>query len=336
MGVAFKMNKQIDFVVTWVDGDDPKWRQKHDEYLNIDSDGDHADSESRYRDFDTFKYWFRAVEKYAPWVNKIYLITDQQRPKWLASVPNLVVIDHADIIPSKFLPTFNSNVIESHIHRIPNLAEQFVLFNDDMFLNNSTQPNDFFKNGLPLDSLIFHPVFPEDWFDHIRINNLIKINQAFHNKRKLQFRNFSKVYNYRYGKYLFNNLLNSLYNRVPGFIDWHCSTAYLKSDFEYVVEKYSQEFTELSTHKVRLETDISHWLIRYSRLMEGRFYPQSPKFGKSIYVNRLDDVKRTLLKGEQKIININDVDDIENMESYQNNLISLFEKKFPAKSRFEI
>ena len=40
-------------------------------------------SDKAYRDWGTFKYWFRGVEKFAPWINKVYLVTDDQ-------IPNLV------------------------------------------------------------------------------------------------------------------------------------------------------------------------------------------------------------------------------------------------------
>lgn len=29
----------------------------------------------RYRDWENLKYWFRGVETFAPWVNKVYFIT---------------------------------------------------------------------------------------------------------------------------------------------------------------------------------------------------------------------------------------------------------------------
>lgn len=36
-------------------------------------------SDKAYREWGTFKYWFRGVEKFAPWVNKVYLVTDNQK-----------------------------------------------------------------------------------------------------------------------------------------------------------------------------------------------------------------------------------------------------------------
>ena len=72
--------EKIDFVLTWVDGSDPDWLAQRREY----QPGRGTDAgESRYRDWDNLQYWFRGVEKFAPWVNKIYFVTWGHVPKWL-------------------------------------------------------------------------------------------------------------------------------------------------------------------------------------------------------------------------------------------------------------
>ena len=71
--------EKIDFVLTWVDGSDPDWLAQRREY----QPGRGTDAgESRYRDWDNLQYWFRGVEKFAPWVNKIYFVTWGHVPKW--------------------------------------------------------------------------------------------------------------------------------------------------------------------------------------------------------------------------------------------------------------
>ena len=144
------MNK-IDFVVTWVDGSDEKWLKEKNKYK---ADKNQDASNTRYRDYEIIKYFFRSVEKYAPWVNKIYFITWGHVPKWLNSKnPKLVIVKHKDFIPKKYLPTFNSCAIELNMHRIKDLSETFVYFNDDMVLNNYTKEKDFFENGYPYSKL---------------------------------------------------------------------------------------------------------------------------------------------------------------------------------------
>ena len=145
------MNSGIDFVITWVDGSDPKWLTDRAKYVLEDERID----ESRYRDWGFLRYWFRAVEANAPWVRKIHFVTYGHIPEWLdVSNSKLHIVKHEDFIDKKYLPTFNSCAIEMNLHKIPGLAEQFVYFNDDMFLNKPVKPEFFFKDGLPKDSFV--------------------------------------------------------------------------------------------------------------------------------------------------------------------------------------
>ena len=149
-----KQTEKIDFVITWVDGSDEKWKEKFCKYKYNGGDARNV----RYRDTDTLKYWFRAVEKYASWVNKIYFITDNQIPEWLnLDNEKLVYVSHKDYIPKEYLPTFSSHTIELNLHRIDSLSEQFVLFNDDVFINDYVNLDDFFVNGLPKDTAVMNP-----------------------------------------------------------------------------------------------------------------------------------------------------------------------------------
>ena len=136
---------KIDFVIPWVDGSDPAWRKEKYKYMGIDEPDAGAE---RYREMGILKYWFRAVEAYAPWVNQIHFITWGHLPQWLnTECPKLHIVNHKDYIPEKYLPTFSSHPIELNIHRIPGLSEHFVYFNDDMFLNGPVKPEFFFQNG---------------------------------------------------------------------------------------------------------------------------------------------------------------------------------------------
>lgn len=126
------MNIPIDFVVLWVDCNDAEWQKEKNRYAGIK---DIDNSVIRYQDWENFKYWFRSVEKYAPWVNRVHLVTNGQVPDWLnTECPKLNLVKHSDYMPSSSLPTFNSNAIEVGIWEIPGLSEHFVCFNDDVFL----------------------------------------------------------------------------------------------------------------------------------------------------------------------------------------------------------
>ena len=142
--------EKIDFVILWVDGNDEVWLKEKCNYQNTE-----FNTINRFRDFDNLQYLFRGIEKYAPWVNNIFFITYGHLPKWLdTSNPKLKIITHKEFIPHEYLPTYNSNVIEMHLHRIKDLAEQFVVFNDDLFILNKLENLDFFENGKVKDFYI--------------------------------------------------------------------------------------------------------------------------------------------------------------------------------------
>ncbi|MDR1659737.1 MAG: Stealth CR1 domain-containing protein [Desulfovibrio sp.] len=135
----------VDVVYTWVDGRDPVWLAKRS------SRGLGAEDANHYRDNGELRYSLRSLERFAPWVRRVHIVTDGQIPSWLnAGHEKLRLVAHRDIIPARFLPTFSSRVIEAHLHRIEGLAEHYVYFNDDFFLISPCFPGDFFTaNGLP-------------------------------------------------------------------------------------------------------------------------------------------------------------------------------------------
>lgn len=136
----------IDFVITWVDMNDPKWQEDFAKYSGNRDNTKNGVSEARFRDYGLLRYWFRGVEKFAPWVRKIHFVTCGQKPEWLdENNPKIHLVNHKDYIPEQFLPTFNSVVIEYYLHRIPGLAEHFVYFNDDVHIINTIGTERFSK-----------------------------------------------------------------------------------------------------------------------------------------------------------------------------------------------
>ena len=80
----------------WVDGNDPQWRARRNSYLNkTESETSANNSEARWIENDELKYSLRSVELFAPWINRIYIVTDNQSPKWLnRDNPKIHIIDH--------------------------------------------------------------------------------------------------------------------------------------------------------------------------------------------------------------------------------------------------
>ena len=142
-----KYDFPIDLVYLWVDGNDPCWLEKNKHYLHRSIlDNKNANHVSRFSDNDELKYSLRSVEKYAPWINQIYIVTDNQVPKWLDTRNRKIkIIDHTTIFQKDGeLPNFSSCAIEWLIYRIPSLSEHFLYFNDDIFLWSKVYPWDFF------------------------------------------------------------------------------------------------------------------------------------------------------------------------------------------------
>ncbi|WP_214109451.1 stealth family protein [Acrocarpospora catenulata] len=143
----------IDAVYTWVDGADPAWRARRDQRLHggmCEGLSELATTEARFASRDELRYSLRSLTTYAPWVRKIWIVTDGQTPAWLREGDRVQMVDHKEIFrdPSA-LPVFNSHAIEAQLHRIEGLAEHFLYLNDDFFLGRPLHPETFFEgNGI--------------------------------------------------------------------------------------------------------------------------------------------------------------------------------------------
>lgn len=142
----------IDFVYTWVNGADPVWHASRNEVLRaFGRPIEESMAADRFTDNDELQYSLRSIERFAPWVNRIHIVTAGQTPRWLnLDHPKVNLVDHRDIFadPAQ-LPTFSSHPIEMNLCRIPGLAERFVYFNDDFFLGRAADPADFFDGQRP-------------------------------------------------------------------------------------------------------------------------------------------------------------------------------------------
>lgn len=141
----------IDAVFTWVNNHDPVWQEKFQTASQESrpyKQGRYAGDPARFANHNELYYSVHSVLKYLPWIRNIYIITDNQTPEWLnARYHNVHIIDHTEIIDRSYLPTFNSHIIEAHLHRIPDLSENFIYFNDDVFVARPLQRQHFFRNN---------------------------------------------------------------------------------------------------------------------------------------------------------------------------------------------
>ena len=339
--MAERNGGKIDFVLLWVDGSDLRWLEEKNRYSDSGGIVSASQSAARYRDWDNLQYWFRGVEKFAPWVNKIYFITWGHTPSWLNKAhPKLKIVNHRDFIPEEYLPTFNSNAIELNLHRIEELSEHFVAFNDDMFIINRVSESDFFRDGKPVDEFVMNAIVPypsTPIIGHTSVNNVGVINKYF-NKKKVFREQFSKIYNLKYGRGLIKNCLLSSWPGFTGFYNAHIPLAHLKSTFDTVWDREEKLLHDTCVNKFRRFNDLSHWLMRYWNLCGGNFVPRRAGFGKLFTVGKNNaPIIDYITRQSGSVVCVNDSSSSEFDFMKESRAINeAFAKILPDKSGFEL
>lgn len=327
---------KIDFVVLWVDGNDPQWRKERQKYLPMEINSGNA--ENRFRDWDLMRYWFRGVEKFAPWVNNVYFVTWGHHPEWLNfNHPKLRVVNHKDYIPAEYLPTFNSNVIELNLHRLTELSETFVLFNDDMWLTDYVEKSDFFKEGKPLDTVRLGQTFAislEDVGPYAVFNNMALLNKYFQKKSVIR-QNWRSIFSLKYGVELIRNILLLPFGHFSGFYDTHLCSSHLKSTFAEIWTKEPLALDRCSRNRFREITDLTHGLMKNWYFCKGEVVPRSYKWGGYFSIGEDEELIPAIRKQKYKVICANDCDPNMDFEKWQAELVAAFETILPDKCSFE-
>lgn len=331
-----KQIPEIDFVIAWVDGNDPEWQKVHDACEENIPLKKWNDSSARYRDWGLLPFWFRGVEKYAPWVRYIYFVTWGHIPSWLdTSHPKLKIIRHEDFIPHEYLPTFSSHTIELNLHRIPGLAEHFVYFNDDMYLTAPVDSTTFFYKGVPCDTAVLRPITLIQNGIRAEINDLYVINRQFVKRDVIKAAPW-KWFSPQYGRLLLRTLCMLPFRLFEGFYISHLPAAYLKSTFITVWEREYDELHRTCLHRFRSPTDVNQWVMEYWQLAENKFHPRSPKVGK-LYEGEatFNEMCSDIRSRRYQMICFNDSIDIEDFEGKKQQVSSAFHSIFPEKSSYE-
>ena len=308
----------IDLVYLWVDGNDPKWQAKRNAFFGRKVENSSSNFNGRYVNNDELKFSLRSVERYAPWIRKVFIVTDNQKPKWLdISNPKIQIIDQNDILPDKSLPCFNSNVLEHFLYKIPNLSEHFLLSNDDMFFNKTVLPTTFFaKDGFPIIRLNRKPFRRFRWF--LR-------EQIFRKPHKL------------YSKALFNaaelvkHKFGVFYNGLPH----HNLDSYLKSECLRVAEHiFKNEIDLTKMNHFRSANDIQRIVYSYVALAEKRGHLQYVSSKESLHVHiQKDRHYEKLKKFNPTFFCMNDTEYADDNDRMK--LKMWLSTRFPEKSKFE-
>ncbi|MBL4564843.1 Stealth CR1 domain-containing protein [Citrobacter koseri] len=332
----------IDFVVLWVDSTDVAWQEKFTEFKGKGSHGERAVHPARFRDMGIFKYWFRCVEKYAPWVRKVHLVTCGQIPSWInVEHEKLNIVFHDEFIPSEYLPTFNSNTIELNLHRIKDLSNKFVLFNDDTFITSPLREDFYFDNGYPNDFLIIKKQSPKNKDEIImRSSEFLNVSvlNTHINKKTIIKENRRKYYGLRYKKGLLKNFMNRRASYFEGFYGKHLPQPFLKSTFTEIWQAEEELLKKSSSKRFREPLCLTQYLFRYWQLAHGNFNPKNPE-GRGVYFNlsssNINEAIKTLSNGTAQAC-FNDTEKLHDFEKVTTTLRNAFEMRLGHKSSFEI
>lgn len=175
----------MDIVITYVD--------INDEFINKYNKYNSKLQENRFTSYNVLDLQVKLIRKYASFIKNIFIVVSDksQVPKDL-DLSLCKIVYHKDIIPEKFLPCFNSCTIEMFLHNIPELDEEFVYFNDDVFIIDYVSKKEFFLNHKPSLTISIKDINPDE-------KNIYKKN--LYNSTEL-ITKYLKIENKYKGKYL--------------------------------------------------------------------------------------------------------------------------------------
>jgi hypothetical protein len=291
----------MDIVITYVDGNDPVWKEDYEKTTHIPI------MEKRFRDWGTLKYLLRGIEVNMPFVRNVYLVVSHpsQVPQW-ADQSQLKIVLHKDIIPADYLPTFNCNPIEMHLHRIEGLDEEYLYFNDDLYPLAPCRPEDFFRDGKGVLGFSRH-------FLASGMYKKICRNSDTHAKKALGLK--------------------------PSFCfvrPQHTCTPMFKSECEQLYSILEQDILASLT-RVRTSGNLNQYLFLDYQLYKGRMVNEKiSNKHYSVAVTSPEKLKSFILSPTRNLMCVNDVRlSEERYLKLRTAMIEAFEQKFPQKSRFE-
>lgn len=244
----------VDVVFTWVDGSDAAWDAQRRAHMQSDSrwsglgEGHDAVSAARFVSRDEIYYSVANVRRHMPWVRTIFIVTaGQVHQRVAADFPEVTFVDHRDIFPEPaVLPVFNSRAIESCVHRIAELAEHFIYFNDDVMVTRPLAQDAFFAPGGKAK------FFPSDLHLNYGQNEDAPHLQAASNNRDLIRQDF--------GVEITQTML-------------HTPHPHVRSVLVELEERYAPHFASTRSSKFRSPTDLSTLssLAQYYGWATGRY-----------------------------------------------------------------
>lgn len=301
----------MDFVLPYIDNNDEIWQKQYINTCNQMNLPIEVDS-NRYKNWDNLIYIFRGIDKFMPYIDKVYLIVSnkEQIPNWL-NIDKVNVVLHEDIIPKEFLPTFNSCTIEMFLKNIPNLSNQFIYSNDDIFILKEIKEEELFEGNNPCLS-----------FKEATVANSIYKRVLYNEYKEIGrlFRNFDDNWiTFRHGLNSFNlEDIEECYSRLEKKILVSCTKFRTEKNFNQNLFSYYNYFK-----KNYSESKLEHKYYDFSNGV----------------IKNLEDIKDTIIHQKCQTICINDNINFKDLDTTFNickeTINNALNSILPNKSKYE-
>ena len=325
---------QIDAVITWVDGNDPKHQLKLEQALGGKSRKKIPGADNtRFGNANELKYCLLSILTFAPFIRKIFIVTDEQDPNVIPfikqdfpeRVNDIRIVDHQEIFRGyeKYLPTFNSRSIESVIWRIEGMADNFVFFSDDMFLVKEIKPEDLFVQNRPVmrGTWLLTPVLRKAW-NSLRkgVNKNILNNPDFQPKPSFHFGqwNAAALLGFKW-RYFFSS-------HTPHAVSKKTLETYFKENPEILENQISYKFRhndQFNFASLTYHLEIRSGNTNFAKPIFSFLHPYGRKEG---YVDR--KIKKCVENPEIKFMNVQSLELCK--KSDQEKIISWMERNLKA------
>lgn len=307
----------IDIVVTYLYERDKKWQQDFNYYKQkeiISGKNEKGNRQAfgieRTREWDCFKYWFRGIEQNCPWINKIFLIVQNENhiPKWInRNHPKLRIVFHEEYIPKELLPTFNAMPIGFYISNIQDLSDNYILSDDDYYFLNPIKEDRFFKNNKPIsvDNKIDYQYYISNGSDKVFF-------QILNNDLEFETKYMKSLVKY-------------------GII--HLPQARKKS-FEQKIIKENEVLKYFINSKFRHQTNLCSYLFN-DLLKICNIAQTKDLYNNCSYVTLKSNINFNDYCNKD-IVCFNDTEQLDDYDLTKKKLIDFLDKKLPNKSSYEV
>jgi Stealth protein CR2, conserved region 2/Stealth protein CR3, conserved region 3/Stealth protein CR4, conserved region 4 len=277
----------IDIVFSWVDGSSAEFLRMRALQMQSYVVGVGDDSAARYRQLDELRYALRSVYLFAPWIRRIFIVTDSPTPSWLEEHPAVTIVpSSAFFVDPANLPTHNSHAIESQLQHIEGLSEHFLYSNDDMFFGRPVSPDMFFSPGGVTKF----------------IEATTRIGLGDNSPERSGFENAARVN---------RRLLRDRFGRVTTRHLEHAPTPLRRSVLKEMEREFSDDFVRTAASPFRSATDISvtNSLYHYYALLTGRAVVQQHarvKYVETTLTSSLKQMRALLRSRGEDLFCLND------------------------------